>query len=249
MAKNDVKAEIVAPPKQVEREPRSFLWLWIALACFSFLLLLALLHMAGALRAPEEALYSATKDVPVVSFFTSPLHHEKWAEKLSPETVIDVKDLQNKLIRSEGEVESLKSAIAEMSKVTTDVDSIASDMKKVKKDVSDLKTGEVGAAAPAPMGGSQASAAGTGALPPSIISPTSATISPVMGSGENYRLIGKIFEQLPADTAVDILNNLSDQEKVKILSNMKQKTIASILSAFDPIKSAELTRMMAKSGT
>jgi len=84
-------------------------------------------------------------------------------------------------------------------------------------------------------------------MPPAIISPSTASITPITGTGENYRLVAKIFEKLPADTAVDILNNLSDMEKVKILSQMKEKTVADIIAAFDPIKSAELTRMLAKS--
>ncbi|MFA6449856.1 MAG: hypothetical protein WCX65_10325 [bacterium] len=246
MAKKDVKAEPVAPPEP-EPKQRSFLWVWITVAALSFIFFLAALHMSGAVRGVEEGIYGATKDIPVIGFLTAPLHREKWAEKLSPDTIIDVKDLQSKLIRSEGEVESLKKAIAEMTVVTSDVSSITSEMKKVKKDISDLKTGEVGAAAPSSMGASQASAPGS--LPPAIVSPgATAQISPVLGGGDNYRAIAKIFEKLPADTAVDILNNLSDQEKVKILTSMKQKTVADILAAFDPIKSAELMRMMAKAG-
>ncbi|HOY63799.1 MAG TPA: hypothetical protein PK745_11545, partial [bacterium] len=69
-------------------------------------------------------------------------------------------------------------------------------------------------------------------------------VSPV--GSQNYRLIAKIFENLPADTTVDILNNLNDDEKVGILAAMKDKTVADILAAFDPVKSAQLARMLAR---
>ncbi len=246
MAKTDAKPQPVAPAPPPP-EKRNFPWITVGIIAvvLCFLLMMTVLHMSGALRAPEEAIYSATKGVPVVSFFTRPLHHENWKEKLTPEQAIDVKNLQSKLIRSEGEVESLKEAIAQMSSLAADVAATADDIKKMKKDISDLKTGEIGAGPSGSTVGMSGSAPSS--MPPAIISPSTASITPITGTGENYRLVAKIFEKLPADTAVDILNNLSDMEKVKILSQMKEKTVADIIAAFDPIKSAELTRMLAKS--
>lgn len=248
MAKKEEKAAPVAPPPMVEPVKRNFLWLWIVLAGLSFLFFLVALHLVGVLGKPEEALYASTKNVPVINIFTKPLHKEIADEKLSPEKIVDIKDLQNKLVRSEGEIETLKKTIAEMSAVTSDIDKNSQDIKKMKKNITALTTGDVGAPA-ASTSSPNASSAAAGSLPPAIAQPTTtANISPITGTGENYRLIAKIFEKLPSDTAVDILNNLSDQEKVKILSNMKDKNIADILAAFDPIKSAELTRMMSRPG-
>lgn len=244
MAKKPVKErEIVSAP---EPKRRGLLWLWISLSVFSFLLLVAVLHLAGALRAPEEAIYSATKNVPVVGFFTRPLHKEDWKQALTPEQMIDVKDLRNNLIRLEGQVSSMKKAVAELSVVSADVSSITTALDNINKELKTLKqeggyvTAETTGAAGTP--GAPAPAAMT-----QLGAPSGATVPPMAATGENYRLVSKIFEKLPADTAVDILNNLSDEEKVKILTQMKEKTVADILSAFDPIKSAELTRMIAKS--
>ncbi len=246
MAKTEAKQQPVAPAPP-PMETRNFPWVLVGIiaVAVSFLLLLTVLHMAGALRAPEEAVYSATKDVPVIGFLTRPLHHENWKEELTPEQIIDVKDLRNKLVRSQREVDSLTKAVAEMSVLAADVASTTDDIKKIKKDITDLKTGEIGAAPSGQNVGMSGSAPSS--MPPAIISPSSASITPIMSSGENYRLVSKIFEKLPADTAVDILNNLSDMEKVKIISQMKEKTVADIMAAFDPIKSAELTRMLARS--
>ena len=87
------------------------------------------------------------------------------------------------------------------------------------------------------------------AAPAAVVAPEMAGVAAaaaVQAAGENYRLTSKIFEKLPADTAVDIMNNLTDEEKVKILAAMKETTVADILAAFDPGKSAELTRMLAQ---
>lgn len=249
MAKKEVRAEEIAPAPQPVKKQRSFLWLWIALSAVSVILLLAVLHLAGALRGSEEALYASTKDVPVLGFFTGLFHQEKWEQTLSPEQAIDVKDLRNKLIRSEGEIESLKRTIGEMSAIAADVDSATRNIKKLNKDVNEMKNGDMTTPTTGGGAGQGAVAAGatTASIPPGIVSPGGSMTVPAMGSGENYRLVSKIFEKLSPDTAVDILNNLSDEEKVKILSQMKEKTVADILGAFDPIKSATLTRMIAKS--
>lgn len=245
MAKKPVKEREIVSASEPKR--KSFLWLWISLSALSFLLLLAVLHLAGALRAPEEAIYSATKNVPVVGFFTRPLHKEDWKQALTPEQMIDVKDLRNDLIRLNGQVGSMKKAVAELSVLSADISSITTALDNINKELKTLKQegGYVTAE-------TTAGAAGTpGAPAPAAMTqlgaPSGATVPPMAATGENYRLVSKIFEKLPADTAVDILNNLSDEEKVKILTQMKEKTVADILAAFDPIKSAELMRMIAKS--
>lgn len=247
MAKKPVKErEIVSAP---EPKRRSLLWLWISLAALSFLLLLAVLHLAGALRAPEEALYKATKNVPVVNFFTGALHREDYEQALTPEQMIDVKDLRNNLIRLEGQVSSMKKAVAELSVVSADVSSITTALDNINKELKTLKQegGYVTAETTAGAAGTPGAPAPAPAAMTQLGAPSGAVVPPMAATGENYRLVSKIFEKLPADTAVDILNNLSDEEKVKILTQMKEKTVADILAAFDPIKSAELMRMIAKS--
>ncbi|OQA89086.1 MAG: MgtE intracellular N domain protein [bacterium ADurb.Bin236] len=241
MAKKAVKTEERAQP---EASGRGSTWLWVGLAGVSVLLLIAVLHLSGALRGPEEAIYRSTKNVPVLSFFTRPLHRESWKEIMTPEQTIDVKQLYAKLERAERQIENLQKATRKINGVAADIDEMKVGMEKMAAGMKSLSDGEIDIEvqpAAAPVASQAIAATAPQALPgagiPELVSP--------VGS-QNYRLIAKIFENLPADTTVDILNNLNDDEKVGILAAMKDKTVADILAAFDPVKSAQLARMLAR---
>jgi hypothetical protein len=242
MAKKPVKEPEIIPLPELKK--KSFVWLWILLTGVSFFLLLAVLHMAGWLKWLERPLYEGTKNTPVIGKITGAFYVEDWEKKLTPQQMVDAKDMRNNIVRLEGEVSDTQRAVRRLNGLSTDISEIKSSIRSVKKDTKGLKE-EVAAG-----GGAAPSEAGmtAGVSAPAIVVPGSASYVPEAstGGGENYRLVSKIFEKLPADTAVDIMNNLTDDEKVKILSQMSEKTVADILTAFDPVKSAELARMIAR---
>jgi len=216
-------------------------WLWVGLAGLAFVLLLAILHMSGVARGPEEAIYSGTKNIPVVKWFTGWMHQdEEMAANLSPRELIDNKDIVNNLVRAERKIDDLESENKRLNDALVELSDVAKKVEKLEKRAKDEL--EYGA---------EPVEAGVGETPVAQLPVTAgagAAAAPMLAAaGENYRLVSKIFEKIESDTAVDILNNLSDEEKVKILGSMKEGTVAEILSAFDPVKSAQLTRMLAAS--
>ncbi|HOO57549.1 MAG TPA: hypothetical protein PLN69_12040 [bacterium] len=231
------KRAVVAEELVQEPSKRSFLWLWILLAVIGVILLISVLHLSGALTGPEQALYRSTKDVPVVSFFTGALYQEDWEEVLSQDQIIDVKQLRIKLEQQTTEIASLKKAAEQLPAIAGDLSAIQENLEKINKDIKDMKEGDFEVTATVASPAAAVAAAGT--------SVTSAAVTTTASQGDNFRLLSKVFEKLPADTAVDIMNNLSDDEKVKILSGMKEGTMADLLGAFDPAKSAQLARMLA----
>ncbi len=245
MAKRSENTGNAVAEEYYEVPARSYAWLWALLVIALIGLVVAVLHMSGALRGPEESLYQATKDTPVINLFTGALHED--AEQLSPEKVISVKDLRSNVIRAETDIKEIKGDLKKLDDVSKQIESMQGDIDKIKKALKDITeygldesvqtSAAVRTAAPAAQAATRAAPAGTSAKAGAGSSSTTS----------NYRLVGKIFEKIDADTSVDILNNMTDAEKVSILGKMKEKTVAEILSAFDPAKSAELTRMIAAS--
>jgi hypothetical protein len=251
MARKDMKPIPAATMKKAApptASSRGIILATVALV-LSFILLIALLHVVGALRGPEEGIYRSLKNVPVLGFLVSPLHHEKWKEKLSPDQLVDVKDMRAALIRTQRQMEELKEeSRADVKAVSGSVESVDSEVKKLRKGLTEGEFGPGSAPPSAPsnppiLSGTPAEAA------PVVVTretPLSAAPTPLPAGAENYRPVGKIFEKIPADTVVDILNNLSDREKVQILTVMKEKNVADVLAAFDPKKAAELSRLIAE---
>ncbi|MEW5945102.1 MAG: hypothetical protein AB1742_02780, partial [bacterium] len=207
------------PPPAEEPRGRSWTWLWITLAAGTFVLAVALLHVVGALRGPEEALYASLKNVPVVGFLVSPLHKESWEGRLTPEQIIDVKDLRKELIRTQNQVSELSGLKKDIKKLESGLGRVSGAMEAVQKDVADIKEGVY---APAPGAESAAAPAAPGAAAaPAIAMPAGPQAAAAFPATENYRAVSKIFEKISAETVVDIFNNLSDEERVEILASMK----------------------------
>lgn len=219
-------------------------WLWYLLAVAAFVLLVSVVHISGVARGPEEGIYRATKNVPVLKWFTGWMHKDELEQKLSLKEMVDAKDITNNLVRAEGKITKLEDEIKQLNNTIDDLADVGKRMEKIDGTLKEMQ--EYGGAVPVEgvegaeplpvVAGGEQQAAAPGGAPGAAVS---------MGSGDNYRLIGKVFEKIEADTAVDIMSNMSDVEKVKILASMKEATVASILSALDPQKSADLTRMLA----
>lgn len=236
--RNNAKEVITEVPQE---EKKGLAWLWLTLlSCVALVLLVSVLHMSGAIRGPEEAIYSATKNVPVVKWFTGWMHKEPFEQNLSMEEMVNAKDITNNLVRAEGEIGRLKSEVKQLDASLADMDTVGKQVEQLTAKLKEMEEygGVVpgGGALPSPAMGQQSQAGAPGIAPGAVNLPS---------SSDNYRLVGKIFEKIEPDTAVDILSNLSDTEKVSILISMKEGTVAEILSALDPAKSADLTRMIA----
>jgi flagellar motility protein MotE (MotC chaperone) len=229
--------------KPVEPPSRGYTWLWVILAIVTFVLALALLHVVGALRGVEEAAYRKVKNVPVVGFLASPLHRESWEGRLTPEQIIDVKDLRKELIKTQNKVQRLSTIERNIAKINSELKKTTSTLKRVTKDISDIKEGVY---VPPTTGAVAARPAAPTAAAPSITVPTTAMAAGAPVTTENYRAVSKIFEKIPAETVVDILNSLSDTEKVEILTSMKEKNVADILAAMEPTVAANLSKMLAR---
>lgn len=234
--RNNVKEVITAAPLE---EKKGLSWLWLTLlSVVAVALLISVLHMSGAIRGPEEAIYNATSKVPVLNWFTGWMHKEPFEEKISLEEMVNAKDIKNNLVRAESEISRLKSEVKQLNESLASVQDVG---KKVEKLTGTLKEMEEFGGAPTSGGLPD----GTTATGEPGIAPGAINVAVTAGGDNNYRLVGKIFEKIEPDTAVDILSNLSDSEKVSILAAMKDGTVAEILSALDPAKSADLTRMLA----
>ncbi|MEW6202611.1 MAG: hypothetical protein AB1546_11575 [bacterium] len=230
--------------QQVEAPRRGFTWLWVTLAVITFLLAVTLLHVVGALRGVEEAAYQSVKNVPVLGFLASPLHKESWEGRLTPEQIINVKDLRKELIKTQNEVQRLGTMRKNISKLTSGLKETTSTLKTVKKDINEIKEGVYAPTTPAAPGAARVQAPAVGAPP--IRVPTAAAEAAPSEITENYRAVAKIFEKIPSETVVDIFNSLTDQEKVEILTSMKEKNVADILAAMDPNAAANLSKMLAR---
>lgn len=236
MAKKQEK-KVEAPPAEAPRK-RGFLWLWILLAVVCFGLFAALLHVSGALRGVEEAFYRKVKGVPVIGFLASPLHKESWEGRLTPEQMIDVKDLRRELLKTQNTISGLNKLNKKVGALGKDVNSALDAIEKLDRNLKDME--ETGAPAAAGAG-----SPGEAVAAPAISIPSAAEARG--GSqGLNYRAVSKIFEKIDAETAVDILSNLTDDEKVEILSAMKEKTVADIFAALEPTTAAELSKKLAR---
>lgn len=246
MAKTETKQPIAPAPEEAPARGRSGLGLLIGLVAVSFVLLITLLHIVGALRGAEEGIYAGLKNVPVLGLLVTPFHHEKYSEKLSPDKLVDIKDIRAALIRTQRqEDEAAERNSRDIRNLSKDIDKIAGRVDKMRKDLEE-GTYASGAApattAAAPAGAIPAPGVAAAAPLPNTAAPARAPVR----SGDNFRMVAKIFESISADTAVDILSNLTDEEKVQILAAMKQKNVADIITAMDPKKAAELSRMLAE---
>ncbi|MFH1537392.1 MAG: hypothetical protein ABIH66_00440 [bacterium] len=233
------QGQVETPPEEAPGK-RGFLWLWILLAVVCFGLFVALLHVSGALRGVEEAFYQKVKGVPVIGFLASPLHKESWEGRLTPDQVIDVKDLRRELLKTQNTVSDLKKMKKSVKSLGEDVSAALESIEKVQRSLKDMEeTYTPGAAAAAP--------AAPGAAPgaPALSIPTAAEAQGSVQT-ENYRAVSKIFEKIDAETAVDIFSNLTDEEIVEILNAMKESTVADIFVAMEPTTAATLSKMLAR---
>lgn len=230
--------EIITEAPQVEKKGLAWLWLTL-LSLVALILLISVLHMSGLTRGAEESIYAATRNVPVVNWFTGWMHQEPFEQNISLEEMVDAKDIKNNLVRAEGEISRLKNEIKQLNESIAGVEDVGKRVEKLSSVLKEMQdTGEM------PAG------IDVGGLPDGTAAPQAAASAapinvPTSSGDNNYRLVGKIFEKIEPDTAVDILSNLTDTEKVSILGAMKEGTVAEILSALDPAKSADLTRMLA----
>jgi len=238
-------------------EPRrgSLAWLaWTIAALFAVILLFSVLHMSGALSGPEEAVYQATKDTPVLKFFTGWMHEEEWEEELTPDQIINVKDLRNDLIRAERKIDSLEkgmqqvnASLEELNKSTRQIDKL----DKTFRDIMELGYVSQSTAAEFQQQGAAAAPQAPAVQPGTPQAPAAPAGAAAMAGQQqaahkkNFRIIAKIFEEIDPDTAVEILSHMTDEEKVLILSSMKEDTVAELLSAFDSSDSAKLARALA----
>lgn len=232
------RREPVGKPEEEAPRKRSLIWLWVLLAVVCFGLLVALLHMSGALRGVEEAFYQRVKGVPVIGFLATPLHKESWEGRLTPEQVIDVKDLRRELLKTQNAVSDLKKLKKSVKSLNEGMSEVLDAIGKIETAVKDMEEAYT-------PGAAAAAAPGVAAAAPAIGIPTAAEAQRRVQT-ENFRPISKIFEKIDSETAVDILNNLTDAEKVEILAAMKEKTVADIFAALEPTTAAELSKMLAR---
>lgn len=237
MAKKPEKVEI---PQEEEPRKSSFLWMWIVLAAGCFFLFAALLHVSGALRGVEEAVYGKVKGIPVIGYLASPLHKESWEGRLSPEQVIDVKDLRRELLKTQNAVNSLERLNKKIRNIDSDMKDAAEAIQKLDGKLKNMEESYT------PAGGGALTGSGVAAAAPAIGVPTMGMESRGGPQTENFRAVSKIFEKIDAETSVDILSNLTDNEKVEILAPMKESLVAEIFAAMEPTTAAELSKLLAR---
>ncbi len=219
--------------------------MWIALASVSFLLFISVLHMSGALAGVEESIYQGTKNVPVIGAVTKGFHKDPLAG-YTDEGKIEVKDLirdhiatVRKMESFSGEIKKIDAASGQIDELNQKIAQLEKQLKTPKKPVDEEELEETSAGAAS--GVAPAAGGAQGAL---VASTPQMTITSAKGT--DYKVVSKILEKVPVETAVEILNNLTDDEKVNVLSGMKDKTVADIMGALDPAKAAEIARALAR---
>jgi flagellar motility protein MotE (MotC chaperone) len=218
-------------------------------------LLLAVLHLSGALNGMEEGIYSKFSGNKVMAALLSPMHHPDFRKTLTLEESINVIDLRREMTKAAGVIEDQKSEIGALKKQIGKLKGESDRLAKVEKDVKNLKRGGGGAVDEETLAAlveAQQGAAPTPAPAAAPVSPTTkAAIEKIKTeiATRDYRKIAKIVEAMSPEQAFEVfeaLENMKDENfVVEVMALMKEKTVATILQSYDPNKTAELFKKLA----
>ena len=218
-------------------------------------LLLAVLHLSGAINGMEEGIYQKFSGNKVMAALLSPMHHPDFKKTLTMDEAISVIDLRREMTKAAGVIDDQKSEIGSLKKQIGKLKGESDRLATVEKDVKNLKRGGGGgmdeetmaALLEAQQGGAPAAPAAAAAVSPSA----KATIAKIKTeiATRDYRKIAKIVEVMSPEQAFEVfeaLENMKDENfVVEVMALMKEKTVADILQSYDPNKTAELFKKLA----
>jgi len=246
-----------------EPKRRSKLPLFLAIigALAGLCLLLAVIHMSGALNAPEEAVYQRFSKNSTMSVLLRPLHHPDFKKTLTTEEALDVIQLRREMRKAadiingqKDKISSLEKKVKGLEKDTKQLDKLAKDVKTLKESGVEVTPEAIMAAlegGAAPGAASAPAAAGAGALP---ALPAGAQGQSLLNAfqARDYRKVSKILDGMPAEQAADVLDALAMQDEtfvVEVLATFKEDKAAEILQNFEPGRTGELLQKIASRRT
>lgn len=217
-------------------------------------LLLAVLHLSGAVNGMEEGIYQKLSGGKGgMAALLSPLHHPDFKKTLTVDEAVNVIDLRREMAKAAGVIEDQESEISALKKEVGKLKGESDRLAKVEKDVKNLKRGGAGGMDEETMAAlmeAQQGAPAAAAVAP--VSPTAkATIAKIKTeiATRDYRKIAKIVEVMSPEQAFEVfeaLENMKDENfVVEVMALMKEKTVAEILQSYDPNKTAELFKKLA----
>ena len=209
-------------------------------------LVLAVLHMSGALNGPEEAVYKRLAKGPFTRAILSPLHHPDFQQSLTTEEAIDVLRLRKEMRKAatiieeqDAEIKSLKKTVGQMADSSEQVKKMAEDLKELQK-TNALVGGDITAAMQdvemEEVDVQKLQAAGVTA---DVVQKIKQPIKK-----KDYRKISKIVENMPPDQVVTVFEALDENFVVEVLALMKEKKVAEIMQAYEADKTATIFKKL-----